>query len=483
MLYNSLTYLVFFSVVLVAYWALPAHRARLGLLLAASWLFYAAWYPIYLLLLIAVTAANYGAALGVNATVKSRPRVARRIVAAIVTADLANLGFFKYANFFLESAAGVSHGLHWSPWRPPHLDVFLPLGISFYTFQKIAYVVDVHRGDTPVIRNPLKMALFGGFFPQLIAGPIVRSNEFIPQLASLRRFDRGLFLHGLDLIAVGLVKKVLVADQLAPFVDQVFATPGTFGAGTLLFAVYAYTAQIYCDFSGYTDIGRGCAYCLGYHLPRNFESPYFSVNLTEFWRRWHMTLSQWLRDYLYIPLGGNRRGRLRTYWNLFVTMTLGGLWHGASWNFVVWGMLHGAGLAVTRFAHEQLGVPPHRPLVAGRAYRAASIFVTFQFVAFAWIFFRAGTFGGALDVIGGIARGPWFAPHDWETFGRLRLPLVGAALAGLAAVHGIATVAAGAGVQRTPLWRTARPFGYFAVIVACLLLASRGAQQFIYFQF
>jgi D-alanyl-lipoteichoic acid acyltransferase DltB (MBOAT superfamily) len=482
-LYNSLTYLVFFAIVLAGTWALPTHRSRLGLLLAASWLFYAAWYPVYLLLLIVVTAVNYAAALAVNATVEPRPQVARRIVAATVVANLANLGFFKYANFFLDSWASVSHALLGSTWQPAGIDLFLPLGISFYTFQKIAYVVDVYRGDAPVIRNPLKMALFGAFFPQLIAGPIVRPNEFIPQLASIRRFDARLALHGLDLIAVGLVKKVLVADQVAPFVDQVFASPGSFGAGTLLFAVYAYSAQIYCDFSGYTDIGRGCAYLLGYHLPRNFEAPYFSVNLTEFWRRWHMTLSQWLRDYLYIPLGGNRRGRVRTYWNLFVTMALGGLWHGASWNFVIWGMLHGAGLAATRAVHERLGVPPSQPLRSGRAYRLASTLATFHFVAFAWVFFRAESFGSALAVIGGIARAPWFPVGDLETFGFLRLPAIGAALLGLGALHGAATLAARAGVQRSAAWRAARPFAYFAVLVACLLFANRGAQQFIYFQF
>ena len=482
MLYNSLTYLVFFSAVLAAYWALPAHRARIGLLLAASWLFYAAWYPIYLLLLIAVTAVNYGAALAVAANAERRPALARRIVATTVVVDLANLAFFKYANFFLESGAGIAHALG-STWQPPHVDVVLPLGISFYTFQKIAYVVDVHRGQAPVIRNPLKMALFGGFFPQLIAGPIVRPNEFIPQLGSLRRFDRDRFLHGLDLVAVGLVKKVLIADQVAPFVDQVFATPHVFGAGTLLIAVYAYSAQIYCDFSGYTDIGRGCAYMLGFHLPRNFEAPYFSLNPVEFWRRWHMTLSRWLRDYLYVPLGGNRRGRLRTYGNLFVTMALGGLWHGASWNFVLWGTLHGAALAATRWVHEALGVAPDQPLVRGRAYRIASIFVTFQFVAFAWILFRAATLADASAVIQGIAHAPWFGPNDGPTFGPLRLRLGALALVALAALHGAATLAARGGLQRTPFWRTARPLGYFAVVVACLLLASRGAQQFIYFQF
>lgn len=483
MLYNSLTYLVFFTIVLGTYWALPTHRARLSLLLLASWVFYAAWYPIYLLLFLVVIGVNYGLALAVDATRITRQPLARRIVALTVVVNLANIGFFKYFNFFVDNGAEVATWLSGSTWHPPALDVVLPLGISFYTFQKIAYVVDVFRGDAPAIRNPLKMALFASFFPQLIAGPIVRANEFIPQLGSIRRFDAGRFLHGLDLIAIGLFKKVLIADQLAPFADQFFGAPQGTGAMTAMLGIYAYTAQIYCDFSGYTDIGRGCAYCLGYELPRNFQAPYLSGNLTEFWRRWHMTLSQWLRDYLYVPLGGNRRGAVRTYWNLLVTMTLGGLWHGASWNFVIWGVLHGVGLAATRWVHERLGIAPTAPLLRGRLYPLLATIATFHFVAFAWVFFRAPDLDGAFSVFRALASGRLLGQADIGVFGRLPLLLNGVAIAGAALLHLLATASIRRGGHQGPVWAAARPFAYFAVAASALLLAHRGAQQFIYFQF
>ena len=482
MLYNSLSYGVFFAVVALGVWALPTHRSRLGFLLLASWLFYTAWYPIYLLLFLASVALNFAAGLAIAAARVERPAAARRLLVATVALNLANLGFFKYYNFFVQSGVQIARAFG-ARWSAPAADIFLPLGISFYTFQKIAYVVDVYRGVTPAIRNPLKMSLFAAFFPQLIAGPIVRSNEFIPQLAAKRRFDAQRLLHGLDLIAVGMFKKVLIADQLALFVDRVFAAPRGLGSGTLLLAAYAYSVQIYCDFSGYTDIGRGSAYCLGYELPRNFRFPYLSLNLTEFWRRWHMTLSQWLRDYLYIPLGGNRRGAARTYWNLMVTMALGGLWHGASWNFVIWGILHGAGLALTRLVHERSGVAPSRPLFAGRAYRVLSTAATFHFVTFAWIFFRAGGLSPALTVISGIASASWIGPTDIGAFGRVQLALVAVALLALGVLQPLASAAGRAQLQRSRAWAAARPLFYFAVTVGILLLAGRGPQQFIYFQF
>jgi alginate O-acetyltransferase complex protein AlgI len=327
------------------------------------------------------------------------------------------------------------------------------------------------------------MAVFAGFFPQLIAGPIVRPNEFIPQLASLRRFEAGRFLHGLDLIAIGLFKKVVIADQLAPFVDKVFTAPDGLGSGTLLLGIYAYTAQIYCDFSGYTDIGRGCAYCLGFELPRNFRAPYLSVNLTDFWRRWHITLSHWLRDYLYIPLGGNRKGPISTYWNLLVTMGLGGLWHGASWTFVIWGLLHGFGLAATRWAHERRGVAPTQPLWSGTAYRVLSTVVTFHFVAFAWVFFRAQSLDAALTILAGVGSGPIVGASDIGAFGRLSLALVAAGLLLAANLHVVTMWATRARLHHGLLGTALRPVGWFAVAAAALLIANRGPQQFIYFQF
>jgi alginate O-acetyltransferase complex protein AlgI len=482
MLYNSLTYLVFFTIVVAATWALPTHRPRLVLLLAASWLFYAAWYPRYLALFLLVTALTYGAGLWVAATRQRSPATARRILAAAIGADLVMLAFFKYADFGLQSASTLAR-LAGADWHPPHPHIVLPLGISFYSFQSIAYVVDVYRGECPAIRNPLKLALFKAFFPQLIAGPIVRANEFLPQLSSARRFDPGRATHGLDLIAFGLFKKVLIADMMAPFVDQVFAAPRAYGSGVLLLGTYAYAAQIYCDFSGYTDIGRGCAFLLGYELPRNFQHPYFSVNIVDFWRRWHMTLSRWLRDYLYIPLGGGRGGRFRTYRNQLITMTLGGLWHGANWTFVVWGVYHGALLALTRFVHELRGVKGEQPLFAGRTYRALSVFVTFHLVCVGWVFFRAPDFATAFAVLAGIARCRPLVSGDVAAFGYVTIGVTALGLFGAAALHTLTLVGLHRGWPRSRAWAAVRPLVYAVVAIGLLLLAGRGAKQFIYFQF
>jgi D-alanyl-lipoteichoic acid acyltransferase DltB (MBOAT superfamily) len=482
-LFNSLSYAVFFFVVLSIYWALPWHRARLGFLLIASWVFYLAWYPIYLLLFIAVTSVNYLAARAVAATGSSRPDLARRIVVAAVIVDLGNLALFKYYDFFLTSAAGGMALLTGSDWSPPMSDIFFPLGISFYSFQMMAYVIDVGRGEIGVIRNPLKMTLFIAFFPQLIAGPIVRAREFIGQLSSKRRFEARRFLHGLDLIAFGVFKKVLIADQLAPFVDGVFAAPDGRGQLALLLAMYAYSAQIYCDFSGYTDIGRGCAYCLGYELPRNFRAPYLSVNITEFWRRWHITLSNWLRDYLYIPLGGNRAGAKRTYVNLLITMVLGGLWHGTSWTFVTWGLLHGVALAVTRFAHERIGVAPTQPLFSGRLYRSFSMLVTFHFVSLAWIFFRAPTFDTAFSFLAGLMGIDFGSAAAALTMGRSTMGIVAVSLVLVGVLHAATFLAIRQRWYRGRAWAVGRPLVYFMVLVGVTLAANRGAQQFIYFQF
>ena len=483
MLFNTLSYMAFFMAVFAAYWAMPAHRGRLGILLAASWIFYLAWYPIYLLLFAGITVLNYAAARGVGATRETRPGAARALVAATIALDLGNLAFFKYFDFFAGSGAALLGAALGSDVTPVRADLFLPLGISFYTFQMIAYVVDVYRGDCRVIRSAPKMMLFIAFFPQLIAGPIVRATEFVGQLNTRRHFEARRLLHGLDLIALGLFKKVVVADQLAPFVDAVYASPAGLGSGTLMLAVYAYAIQIYCDFSGYTDIGRGSAYCLGYELPRNFHAPYLAVNVAEFWRRWHMTLSRWLRDYLYIPLGGNRASRRATYRNLILTMVLGGLWHGAAWTFVVWGLLHGAGLAVSRLLHERRGVRAEAPMHAGRLYRLVSIAVTFHFVCFAWIFFRAPDFGTAWAVINGLASPHLLGSTDTATFGYVTLGLVALSIGALFVFHLAGRGAIVAGWHRTPAWALLRPIAWAGTLVAVSLVAASGPQQFIYFQF
>jgi D-alanyl-lipoteichoic acid acyltransferase DltB (MBOAT superfamily) len=482
MLYNSLTYLVFFTVVFLATWGLRGHRPRLVLLLAASWLFYAAWYPRYLALFILVTGLTYVAGRWIGGTRERAPVVARWVLVAAIGSDLAMLAFFKYADFGLQSAAALANHLG-ADWHPPHPHIVLPLGISFYSFQSIAYLVDVFRGEFPPIRNPLKLALFKAFFPQLIAGPIVRAEEFLPQMSSARRFDPAVATHGLDLVASGLFKKVLIADMVAPFVDQVFAGPREYGSLVLLLGTYAYAAQIYCDFSGYTDIGRGCAYLLGYELPRNFAHPYFSVNIIDFWRRWHMTLSRWLRDYLYIPLGGGRGERGRTYRNQLITMTLGGLWHGASWTFVIWGVYHGLLLAATRFAHGLRGVKGEQPLFTGRAYRVLATLLTFHLVCIGWVFFRAPDFATALAVLAGIARFHPLIPGDVAAFGYVTLGVTTLGLSAAAALHALTLIGVSRNWASSRAWAVARPAAYTLVAIGILLLAGRGAKQFIYFQF
>lgn len=482
MLFNSIPFLIFFVVVFCGYWMTPSHRGRLALLLAASWFFYAWWNPPYLVLFLIVTLANYLFGLAVGRARDGSPREAKRWVVASVMFNLGLLAYFKYTDFLADTIAWGWNRVSDDHWDPS-FGIFLPLGISFYAFQMMAYVIDVSRRHCDPIRNPLKMSLFIAFFPQLIAGPIVRTTEFLPQLADKRRFDWNLFKHGLDLIALGVLKKVLIADQVSPFVDRVFGDPGAYSGPVTWLAVYAYAVQIYCDFSGYTDIGRGCAACLGYRLPINFARPYLAGNIVDFWRRWHMTLSSWLRDYLYIPLGGSRRGPGRTYVNLMLTMTLGGLWHGASWNFVIWGVFHGVALAATRWVHDRLGVPPDKPLVDHWLWRGLAVVGTFHLVCFGWIFFRARTFGDAMTVISGLfdwsdleamraLSAPWF---NWE--------VAAWAVLALPVAHMLAGALRARKAHGTSLWAVARPAFYGAVVVGGLLAPKVGDQQFIYFQF
>ncbi len=479
MLYNSLTFLVFFSVVLAVYWTMPWHRGRLGWLLFSSWVFYAAWYPAYLLLMLAETFLCYAAAIGMARYRESHPQWSKSILVTTIVATLVNLAFFKYLDFGLQTVGTLWTWVSGETWTPMQLGIFLPLGISFHTFQLIGYLVDVHRGECEAVRNPWKMSLFVTFFPQLIAGPIVRPHEFLPQLQSKREFSAAQMLHGLDLIAVGLVKKVLIADQLAPFVDRTFADPTAAGGLGALLAVYAYAVQIYCDFSGYTDIGRGCAGMLGYTLPSNFNAPYLACNISDFWRRWHITLSFWLRDYLYIPLGGSRGGEWKTYRNLILTMILGGLWHGASMTFVIWGLLHGLMLAVNRLAHQIAEVPVNEPLLAGRPYRMLATVATFHLVCLGWVFFRAPDFATAFAVLNEIG-------HVISSARIAGMPALGpTALAMLAlfVAHLTARRLHAHDFHVSAYWLLLRPLAYSATVIAIVLASKSAGGAFIYFQF
>jgi alginate O-acetyltransferase complex protein AlgI len=293
--------------------------------------------------------------------------------------SLGTLAYFKYVNFFLANASAALAPLGVSL---AHVDVLLPAGVSFYTFKTMSYTIDIYRRQIRPATSLRGYSTFVTFFPELIAGPIVRASVFLPQMSREIGPTAERLGIGLSIFLVGLTKKLLIADPLSTVVDPVFAAPGTYAPVTLWLAVLAYALQIYCDFSGYSDMAVGTSKTIGYDLPENFRMPYLSVNVAEFWRRWHITLSTWLRDYLYIPLGGNRRGEVRTYANLMATMLLGGLWHGASWNFVLWGALHGTALATHRILSELRG---GRPLLPG----PLAVVVTFLFVLLCWVPFRS----------------------------------------------------------------------------------------------
>jgi D-alanyl-lipoteichoic acid acyltransferase DltB (MBOAT superfamily) len=394
MLFNSLQFVVFFAVFYAAYRAAPA-RLRIPLLLAASLVFYALWIPAYLVLLLVVVAVNWGLLRGI--VHGARPRFA---LATSIVFTLSLLGYFKYATFLVEALTPLlERGFSLEPRLG---EILLPLGISFYSFNILALAIDAGRGKVRSVPSLSHYTLFMVFFPHSIAGPILRGEDFLPQLARGAAFTRERSRRGLWLVASGVAKKVILGDfVLAPFVGEVFGHPGATNGPAHLVALYAFAFQIYFDFSGYTDVARGLACLLGYELPVNFLEPYLARNPAEFWRRWHMTLSRWLRDYLYIPLGGNRRGPARTYLNLFLTMLLGGLWHGAGWNFLIWGAAHGLLLAVHR-------------LVAGRAADADAplrwrdaprLFVTFHAMCLPWVFFRAESFADTRAYFGGLASG------------------------------------------------------------------------------
>ena len=389
MVFPSYEFAFFFPIVLALSWALMPHpRVWKPFILASSYVFYAAASPRYALLLGGVTLANqFGAVMVARTEAENRRRL---IMAATVAVDLGVLGLFKYYGFFAGEIGSFLDSLGLG--MPlPLLTLALPIGLSFITFQAISYVVDVKRGLlTPA--STLDFALYLSFFPHVVAGPIVRAREFIPQLASPRNPRDVAVGAGVVLIAIGLIKKVALADYLArEVVDPVFGVPEAYAAPDVALAAYAYAAQIYCDFSGYTDIAIGVALLMGFVFPQNFNCPYRALSFRDFWRRWHMTLSRFLRDYLYIPLGGNRHGKLQTYRNLMITMVLGGLWHGAAWGFVLWGTLHGTALVVEHALRDR-GVrrPP-----AWLAW-----LIVFNVVVFGWILFRAESLELAATFIG-----------------------------------------------------------------------------------
>lgn len=399
MLFHSTEFWIFFFTVLAVFYALPFRWGKL-FLIAASCFFYMWWNPRFIFLLFIPTLIDYYTALYMEGATKKRKKLL--LLTSLVT-NLGLLAFFKYYNFFTGSVAAVLG----RPENSFYLNIVLPVGISFYTFNTLSYTIDVYRGILKPVKKLQNFALFIAFFPHLVAGPIVRAADFLPQIEKWKKPKSDFVQSGIDLILIGLIKKMVFADQFAIVADQYFngiaSHHGLYpGAAAAWSGVFAFTMQIFFDFSGYTDIARGCARVLGFEFNLNFMRPYLSQNITEFWRRWHMSLSSWLRDYLYIPLGGNRYGTFMTYRNLFITMLLGGLWHGASWNFVIWGAFHGLLLAFHRVWNQLTKGTVIAKFLGSQAALPIRVALNLFAVMIGWVFFRAATLPDSLTVIRGL---------------------------------------------------------------------------------
>jgi alginate O-acetyltransferase complex protein AlgI len=471
-LFTSWEYLFFLVGVFAVYWALPWQRARVWLLLAASFGFYACWNRWLALLVCASASLDWALALAIERTAVVRWR--RALLGVSVTANLGLLCYFKYANFFLESLAEVLRACG-ARSSLPVLSVLLPIGISFYTFEAISYVVDVHQGRLRAERRLPHFLLFILFFPHLVAGPIVRGRDFLPQVARGKRFSWARVQVGVQLILLGLIKKWVIADRMAQFADPVFANPGAYQSFYTWIAVFAYALQVYGDFSGYTDMALGSAHLLGYHLVPNFDRPYLAPNISDFWRRWHISLSSWLRDYLFYPLGGSRDGEWKTCRNLLIIMTLGGLWHGAAWNPVLWGVLQGVFLVIHRQFRSACQGTRLSALLESRPGTLARIAFTFTCFSLGLVVFRAPSLARMVEMFTQLCFGSQGVDETLPAVGFLvTVPLV--LLLDL--------------LQPLP-WRRlterAPPIvlgaSYAALLCLALLFAPGGTPPFIYFQF
>jgi len=404
-LFPTVAFAVFFLIAFAVSWLLrPSYRLWLWVMTGLSLVFYGYSDARFVWLLVGTIVASWAFGEAVRRALApdlGRTPLSTNLVRAAVVVHLGVLGFFKYYGFFVDSVADATRSIGLDV-SPPILEVVLPVGISFFTFHALSYIIDIGRGELEPLRLD-ELALYLSLFPHLVAGPIVRASELGPQLRQRpdpRRIPSG---EAFRLIAFGLFKKVVVSSFVATeLVDPVFGAPAAHGPLDLLVGVYAYAIQIYADFSGYTDIAIGCALLLGIRFPQNFDAPYRALSLQDFWRRWHMTLSRWLRDYLFIPLGGSRDGGRRTYRNLMLTMVIGGLWHGAATTFVVWGAIHGGFLVMERYVKERWHERVPEPLLPAPVTRLLQWVLTFHVVCLAWIFFRAASVADAFEVLGGI---------------------------------------------------------------------------------
>jgi alginate O-acetyltransferase complex protein AlgI len=471
----SFAFTFLFTALLCLYWALPWNRARVWLLILASFAFYATWSEQLAFIVLVSATLDFLLARGIEG--QPSPVRRRLLVTVSVVANLGLLCYFKYVNFFLGPLDELLHTVgadSWHRWLP----VIVPVGISFYTFEAINYVVDVYRGKVRAERKLSNFLLFILFFPHLLAGPIVRARDFLPQIDRRKRWDWMRVQLGVRFILMGLFKKMVIADRMAYFVKPVFDQPDAYHTGAVWLAVIAFALQIYGDFSGYTDMAIGTAHLLGFRLAQNFNLPYLAANVSDFWRRWHISLSSWLRDYLFIPLGGSRLGRWRTCLNLMIVMTLGGLWHGANWTFVAWGVLHGLYLVVHKLFADACSTRPRvQWLLQTWPGTAARVALTLSCVTAGWVFFRAQTFeGAALFFRGLVVANPLGRSEPMAAWG------VGVVVAVVVLCHALG---------RNNLWlriadRLPAPvvgMAYALILTMCLVLAPPTGQPFIYFQF
>lgn len=477
MLFNSLAFALFLPLVFGLYWLVGAQRLKSqnALILVASYVFYGWWDWRFLLLIFVSSIADYWIGIALDA---SRTHGRRRaLLWSSLIINLGILGFFKYFNFFVDSFADLLRmaGMHADL---PTLRIILPVGISFYTFQTMSYSLDIYRRELKPTRDPIAFFAFVSFFPQLVAGPIERARDLLPQFIAQRRFALHDARDGIRQMLWGFFKKMVIADNMAPHVQSAYANHSDQTGAALALATFFFAIQIYCDFSGYSDIAIGSARLFGFRLCRNFAFPYFSRDIAEFWRRWHISLSTWFRDYVFIPLGGNRCGRGRQIWNVFVTFTISGLWHGANWTFVVWGALNGLYYVPLLLAGKQrsnTGLPAEGRLLP-TVREIAAIGTTFALTLLAWVFFRSASIDQALGILGRI----FGTAPDFTGLQGYAQPLL-IALIGLTVEwlqrdkqHGLA-------IHAWPV--AARWPAYASVVAAILVLGSFGSSEFIYFQF
>ena len=489
MFFNSIDFAIFFPIVFVLYWVFSRNlTSRNILILAASYLFYGWWDYRFLLLIIISSVVDFMVGKMIYQAASKKKKKLLLCISLFI--NLGFLCYFKYTNFFIDSFINA-FGLFGQELNITTLNIILPVGISFYTFQTLSYTIDIYRNQLKPTKNALVFFSFVAFFPQLVAGPIERASHLLPQFYKKHKFNYNNVKTGFLLMSFGLFKKMVIADRAAIIVNQVFNNPTEYSGVETIIATLLFAFQIYCDFSGYSDIAIGVSKTLGFDLMKNFDSPYFSKSITEFWRRWHISLSTWFRDYVYFPLGGSRKGKYRTYFNLFIVFIVSGLWHGAAINFLIWGAIHGLIIVIEKFSQKYKTLLYAKLMIDNNTVSYKILFsgITFSIISFAWIFFRANTFNDAMTLISGLVENNYIILFTDQLYqmGLERSELIILMLSIILLltfeyIHKRKKVTQI--LQRQPLFF--RWFTYVSIVFAIILFGVYGdndTSQFIYFQF